>query len=43
MYGVGLGINSNLEPILGFKMSWKIKNVKKPAISIPIDITPTIE
>ena len=43
MYGIGLGINSNLEPILGFKMSWKIKNLKKPSISLPINITPTIE
>ena len=43
MYGVGLGINSNLEPILGFKMSWKIKNFKKPSLPIPINITPTIE
>ena len=43
IYGIGLGINSNLEPILGFKMSWKIKNLKKPSISLPINITPTIE
>ena len=43
MYGIGLGINSNLEPILGFKMSWKIKSLKKPSISLPINITPTIE
>ena len=43
IYGVGLGINSNLEPILGFKMSWKIKNFKKPSLSVPINITPTLE
>tara|TARA_Y100000296_G_C5112122_1_gene225728 strand:+ start:315 stop:953 length:639 start_codon:yes stop_codon:yes gene_type:complete len=43
MYGIGLGINSNLEPILGFKMSWKIKNFKKPSLSVPINITPTLE
>ena len=43
IYGVGLGINSNLEPILGFKMSWKIKNFKKPSLTIPINISPTIE
>ena len=29
MYGVGLGINSNLEPILGFKMSLENKEFKK--------------
>ena len=43
MYGIGLGIISNLEPILGFKMSWKIKNFKKPSLSVPINITPTLE
>ena len=43
IYGVGLGINSNLEPIVGFKMSWKIKNLKKPSLTVPINITPTIE
>ena len=43
IYGIGLGINSNLEPILGFKMSWKIKNFKKPSRSVPINITPTLE
>ena len=43
MYGIGLGINSNLEPILGFKMGWKIKDFKKPSLTLPINITPTIE
>ena len=43
MYGIGLGINSNLQPILGFKMGWKIKDFKKPSLTIPINISPTIE
>ena len=43
MYGVGIGINSNLEPILGFKMGWKIKDFKKPSLTLPINVTPTIE
>jgi hypothetical protein len=45
IYGVGLGINNNFEPILTFKMSWKVKmpKLKKPKITIPIDVDPTIE
>ena len=39
IYGVGLGINNNFEPILTFKMSWKIKmpKLKKPKIQLPIE------
>ena len=36
IYGVGLGINNNFEPILMFKMSWKVKFPEKPKISIPL-------
>ena len=45
IYGVGLGINNNFEPILTFKMSWKIKmpKLKKPKITVPLGIDPTIE
>ena len=45
IYGVGLGINNNVEPILTFKMSWKVKmpKLKKPKITIPLGIDPTIE
>jgi hypothetical protein len=45
IYGVGLGINQNFEPILTFKMSWKVKmpKLKKPKITIPLGIDPTIE
>ena len=45
IYGVGLGINNNFEPILTFKMSWKVKmpKLKKPKITIPLGIDPTIE
>lgn len=43
MYGLGIGINSNLEPILGFRMGWKIKDFKKPSLDVPINITPTVE
>ena len=43
IYGVGLGINNSFEPILTFKMSWKVKFPKKPKITIPIGIDPTIE
>ena len=43
IYGIGLGINSSFEPILTFKMSWKVKFPKKPKITIPIGIDPTIE
>ena len=39
IYGVGLGINQNFEPILTFKMSWKVKmpKLKKPKIQVPIE------
>ena len=39
IYGVGLGINQNFEPILTFKMSWKVKmpKFKKPKIQVPIE------
>ena len=39
IYGVGLGINNNFEPIIKFKMSWKIKmpKFKKPKIQVPIE------
>jgi hypothetical protein len=37
IYGVGLGINNNFEPILTFKMSWKIKFPQKPKLNIPIE------
>lgn len=39
IYGVGLGINNSFEPILTFKMSWKIKmpKLKKPKIQVPIE------
>ena len=43
IYGIGLGINNSFEPILTFKMSWKVKFPKKPKITIPIGIDPTIE
>ena len=45
IYGVGLGINNSFEPILTFKMSWKIKmpKLKKPRITVPFGIDPTIE
>ena len=45
IYGVGLGINQNFEPILTFKMSWKVKmpKLKKPRITVPLGIDPTIE
>ena len=45
IYGVGLGINQNFEPILTFKMSWKVKmpKLKKPRITIPLGIDPTME
>jgi hypothetical protein len=37
IYGVGLGINQNFEPILTFKMSWKVKMPKLKKPKIPID------
>ena len=37
IYGVGLGINNSFEPILTFKMSWKIKFPQKPKLKIPIE------
>jgi hypothetical protein len=37
IYGVGLGINQNFEPILTFKMSWKVKFLQKPKLKIPIE------
>tara|TARA_R110002020_G_scaffold289469_1_gene504941 strand:+ start:701 stop:1351 length:651 start_codon:yes stop_codon:yes gene_type:complete len=45
IYGVGLGINKNFEPIFTFKMSWKVKmpKLKAPNIKIPIGIDPIIE
>ena len=45
IYGVGLGINQNFEPILTFKMSWKVNfpQFKKPRITVPLGIDPTIE
>ncbi len=45
IYGIGLGINQNFEPILTFKMSWKVKmpKLKKPRITVPLGIDPTIE
>ena len=45
IYGVGLGINQNFEPILTFKMSWKVNfpQFKKPKITVPLGIDPTIE
>jgi len=42
-YGIGIGLNNEFQPVVGFKMYWKIKDLKKPKILIPIDITPTIE
>ena len=42
-YGVGIGLNNEFQPVIGFKMYWKIKDLKKPKLSIPIDVTPTIE
>lgn len=42
-YGVGVGLNNEFQPVIGFKMYWKIKDLKKPKLSIPIDVTPTIE
>ena len=43
IYGIGLGINSNFEPIFTFKMGWKVSmpKFKKPTITDLID--PTIE
>lgn len=43
IYGIGLGINSSFEPILTFKMGWKVSmpKLKKPTITDLID--PTIE
>ena len=45
IYGVGLGINNNFEPILTFKMSWKVKlpKFKKPTVVDLMGIDPTIE
>ena len=45
IYGIGLGINSSFEPILTFKMGWKVSmpKFKKPKITIPINVDPTIE
>ena len=37
IYGVGLGINNSFEPIITFKMSWKIKLPQKPKLKIPIE------
>jgi len=37
IYGVGLGINNSFEPIITFKMSWKIKFPQKPKLKIPIE------
>ena len=37
IYGVGLGINNSFEPILTFKMSWKVKFPQKPKLKIPIE------
>ena len=45
IYGIGLGINSSFEPIVTFKMGWKVSipKFKKPKITIPINVGPTIE
>ena len=45
IYGVGLGINQNFEPILTFKMRWIVKmpKLKKPRITVPLGIDPRIE
>ena len=45
IYGIGLGINSSFEPIITFKMGWKVSlpKLKKPKITIPINVDPTIE
>ena len=39
IYGVGLGINNSFQPILTFKMNWKVKmpKLKKPKIQVPIE------
>ena len=37
IYGVGLGINNSFEPIITFKMSWKVKFPQKPKLKIPIE------
>ena len=37
IYGIGLGINNSFEPIITFKMSWKIKFPQKPKLNIPIE------
>ena len=40
IYGIGLGINSSFEPILTFKMGWKVSipKLKKPKTTIPIKV-----
>jgi len=45
IYGIGLGINKNFEPIFTFKMSWKVKmpKIKKPTIIDLMGVDPTIE
>lgn len=45
IYGIGLGINQNFRPVLTFKMNWKVKlpKLRKPKITIPLGIDPTIE
>jgi hypothetical protein len=39
LYGVGIGINNSFQPILTFKMNWKVKmpKLKKPKIQVPIE------
>jgi len=39
LYGVGIGINNSFQPILTFKMNWKVKmpKLKKPKNQVPIE------
>ena len=39
LYGVGIGVNNSFQPILTFKMNWKVKmpKLKKPKIQVPIE------
>jgi hypothetical protein len=39
LYGVGIGINNSFQPILTFKINWKVKmpKLKKPKIQVPIE------
>ena len=39
LYGVGIGVNNSFQPILTFKMNWKVKmpKLKKPKIQVSIE------